>query len=150
MCEDVGRGSAAGEHLHRGARDPREPALWTGSGHPESWTGSWRFPARMSGGPGAASGVGPGGQRGSSGRSGRVVHRVSPTVWIHFSLPVCTIQFISPKKSKLMDITKTQFTWVMIYTTSSFWLTSVSLTTTDIIWPWLLHRSLFWSVWWFK
>lgn len=85
-CEHVG-GSAAGEQLHRGVRHPGEPALWTGTGHPEGSAGSWRLPARMSGAPGPAGGVGPGGQRGSSGCRGREPHGVSPTGGAHCSLP---------------------------------------------------------------
>lgn len=59
-------------------RDPGEPALWRGDGHPESRAGSRRLSARLSGTPRPPGGLEPGGQRGASGRSRRLLRRVSP------------------------------------------------------------------------
>lgn len=86
-CEDVGGGSAAGEHLHGGVCDPGESALWAGSGHPESGAGSRGVSARMSAAPGPPGGLGPGEERGCSSLGGRRVHGVSA----HCMVPVSSL-----------------------------------------------------------
>lgn len=85
-CQSSARGS--GQHAG-GVCDPGEPALWTGRRRPEGWAGARRLPARLFGCRRPAAGVGPGRQRGLSGRHGRLLLGVSVTGREHPELPAC-------------------------------------------------------------